>query len=97
MSSFKVILLILAYVAVLCNFSVLSMSAEPSMEPVMAPISEMTIPKPYSFTKMDEGITTTTLKYFTKNPCFGGTKNGKKVMVCPMGGGDRETLAEVDR
>lgn len=42
------------------------------------------IPKPYSFTRMQDGITVTTLKYFTRNGCFKGMKNGKQVMVCKM-------------
>lgn len=50
-------------------------------KPIPAPTK---MPRPYSYVKMVEGVTTTTLKFFSKNDCAKIEVNGEDKLVCPI-------------
>ncbi len=59
-------------------------------QPTLAPtslasgpsIGQAVRPRPYSYTRMKEGVTTTTLKFFSKNDCVLGVIDGQNKLIC---------------
>jgi hypothetical protein len=54
----------------------------PSDIPTWKPTVSSIVPKPYAFAKLENGITVTTLKYFTKNKCENSIIDGKLKVLC---------------